>query len=245
MSVEIKKSRYKNQDEDTIIDINIGAADQILVVERMLGELRGKAPSTLRDAVNATAKEMKVRLHEQAKEVYVSKKINYKKNIKIHKANIAKLTARLHTSGERTALSKHKVSPGRLAHGKGRPRQYKAKVLQSSSLEVMRNGDLKSFLVKFESGHRALVQKDPKGISKRKNSDEGKYTPEGAKKRIEKYGKKADMTRIVEQKALSVAEMLGSPKVYGIVENGMGSLLQQEVERFVEKTIQREAAKRK
>lgn len=235
MSIEIKRESYKNE-EGGVIDINIDAADQILIVEKMLGELKGKAPSTLRDAVNATAKEMKIRLHEQAKTVYASKQINYKKNVKIHKASISKLTARLHTSGERTALSKHKVSPGRLVYeGKKPPKQYKAKVLQSSPLEIMKKGNLKSFLVKFQSDHKALVQRDPSG----------EYGEEGRKKRIEKYGKNADMTRIVEKKALSVAEMLGSPKVYGIVENGMGNLLQREIENFVQKTIDREAAKKR
>lgn len=232
MSVEIKKGQYKGQ-EGGVIDISIDAADQILVVERMLGDLKGKAPSTLRNAVNATARKMRTQLHQQAKKVYVTKEYNYKSEVEIRKATISTLTARLRTSGERTALSKHKVSPQRLAHGKGRPKQYKAKVLKKSTLEVMRDGDLKSFLVRFESGHLALVQRNPK--------EEYDHPEE----RIKQYGKGADLSRIVEKRSLSIAEMLGSKRVYGVIEPEMGDLLQQEVERFVEKTIQREAAKRK
>ncbi|MBQ9090935.1 MAG: hypothetical protein IJY52_01530 [Anaerotignum sp.] len=243
MSVDVKKSNYKGQNGG-VIDISINATDQLAEVERMLGNLSKKAPSTLKSAVNSTAKKMKERLHEQAKTTYASRQINYKKNIKIRRATVSTLTARLHTSGERTAMSKHKVSPTRLAHGKGRPKQYRAKVLQSSPMTVMKQGDLKSFMIKFSSGHKALVQKDPEGDPHRREGTKGQYTPDGAAKRIKKYGRGADMTRIVEKKALSIAEMLGSPKVYGIVESGMGSLLQQEVEKFVAKTIEKGTAKK-
>lgn len=232
MSVEMKKSQYKGQDGG-VIDISIDAADQLLIVERMLGDLKGKAPSTLRNAVNATAKKMRTQLHQQAKKVYVTKEYNYKSEVEIRKATISTLTARLRTSGERTALSKHKVSPQRLAHGKERPKQYKAKVLKKSKLEAMRNGNLKAFLVRFKSGHLALVQRNPAE----------QY--DDPSERLKKYGMGADISRIVEKRSLSIAEMLGGKNVYGVVEPEMGSLLQQEVERFVEKTIQREAAKRK
>lgn len=244
MSVNIERRSFKNE-AGGVIDISIDAADQILTVEKMLGDLKGKTPGTLKNAVNATARKMRTQMAQRAKKVYVSKEFDYKTEMEIKKASISKLTAKLHASGERTALSKHKVSPDRLAHGKGRPKHYKAKVLKKSKLEVMRDGDLKSFLVRFSSGHVALVQRDPEGKPNEREEQRGKYTPDGAEKRIKKYGRSADMTRIVEKKALSVAEMLGSPEVYGVVENGMGSLLQQEIENFVKKTIDGKAAKKK
>lgn len=232
MSIGVQKGQYKGQ-EGGVIDIQINAKEQIAVVEKMLGNMKGKAPDTMRNAINATARKMRTRLSQQAKKTYVTKEYDYKNEIEIRKASVSTLTAKLHASGERTALSKHKVSPQRLANGKGRPKQYKAKVLKQSKMEVMRDGDLKSFLVRFKSGHLALVQRHP--------SEE--Y--EDPSERIKKYGKGADISRIVEKRTLSVAEMIGSPKVYGVVEPEMGSLLHEEMERFVASTIRREATRRK
>lgn len=231
--MSIQKEQWRYAKGGGAINVSIHAEDQIAEVERMLGDLKGKAPGTLRNAVNATARKMRTQLHQQAKKVYVTKAYSYKSEIVIGKATISTLTARLRTSGERTALTKHKVSPERLAHGKNRPKQYKAKVLKQSTLETMRDGDLKSFLVRFQSGHLALVQRHPS------------ETYDDPAERIKKYGRGADLSRIVEKRALSIAEMLGSPKVYGVIEPEMGGLLQAEIERFVDSTIRREAAKRK
>ena len=230
MSTNIQKEQWRYA-KGGVIDVRMDAADRITEIEQMLGDLKGKAPGTLRNEVNAAARKSRTRLHQQAKKVYVSKEYHYKNELQIRKATISTLTARLRTSGERTALSKHKVSPVRLAHGKDRPKQYKAKVLKQSSLEAIRDGDLRSFLVRFKSGHLALVQRNPKE----------KY--EYPEKRIQKYGFGADLSRIVEKRSLSIAEMLGSEKVYGVVEPEMGDLLQKEMERFVQKTIDREAKK--
>lgn len=227
MSANIQKQNWRYADGGGAINVSIDATDQLAEVEKMLGDMKNKAPGTLRNAVNATARKMRTQLHQQAKKVYVAKEYNYKNEIEIRKATTSTLTAKLRTSGERTALTKHKVSPMRLAHGKGRPKQYKAKVLRQSTLEVMRDGDLKSFLVRFKSGHLALVQRNPK---------EEYDNPE---ERIKKYGAGADLSRIVEKRSLSIAEMLGSSKVYGVIEPEMGSLLQTEVERFVGNTIKR------
>lgn len=231
MSTNIQKQDWRYAKGGGAINVSIDATDQLAEVERMLGDMKKKAPGTLRNAVNATARKMRTQLHQQAKKVYVTKEYNYKNEMEIRKASISTLTARIRTSGERTALSKHKVSPERLAHGKGRPKQYKAKVLRQSTLTVMQDGDLKSFLVRFKSGHLALVQRNPK--EEYDNPDE----------RIKQYGLGADLSRIVEKRTLSIAEMLGSSKVYGVVEPEMGDLLQTEIERFVGNAIKKGAKK--
>lgn len=231
MSTNIQKQDWRYAKGGGAINVSIDATDQLDEVERMLGDMKKKAPSTLRNAVNATARKMRTQLHQQAKKVYVTKEYNYKNEMEIRKASTSTLTARIRTSGERTALSKHKVSPERLAHGKGRPKKYKAKVLRQSTLTVMQDGDLKSFLVRFKSGHLALVQRNPK--EEYENPDE----------RIKQYGLGADLSRIVEKRTLSIAEMLGSSKVYGVVEPEMGDLLQTEIERFVGNAIKKGAKK--
>ena len=231
MSTNIQKQDWRYAKGGGAINVSIDATDQLAEVERMLGDMKKKAPGTLRNAVNATARKMRTQLHQQAKKVYVTKEYNYKNEMEIRKASTSILTARIRTSGERTALSKHKVSPERLAHGKGRPKQYKAKVLRQSTLTVMQDGDLKSFLVRFKSGHLALVQRNPK--EEYDNPDE----------RIKQYGLGADLSRIVEKRTLSIAEMLGSSKVYGVVEPEMGDLLQTEIERFVGNAIKKGAKK--
>ena len=231
MSTNIQKQDWRYAKGGGAINVSIDATDQLAEVERMLGDMKKKAPGTLRNAVNATARKMRTQLHQQAKKAYVTKEYNYKNEMEIRKASTSTLTARIRTSGERTALSKHKVSPERLAHGKGRPKQYKAKVLRQSTLTVMQDGDLKSFLVRFKSGHLALVQRNPK--EEYDNPDE----------RIKQYGLGADLSRIVEKRTLSIAEMLGSSKVYGVVEPEMGDLLQTEIERFVGNAIKKGAKK--
>lgn len=233
MSVRSTITR-RSDDSGAAIEVEISAGNYLTVVENMLGYLRGQAPNTLRNAVNAVAKEMKNRMVEQARETYATKGI-LKKDVKIRRASGSNYTAKLQSRGERLGMAKFKVSPGRLAHGRRRPKQYKANVLRSSSLKVMKYGDMKAFLVQFSSGHKALVQRDPS-----KRYGEGK-----ANARKTKYGKYADMTAIVEKKGPSVAEMLGSRRVYGALEPEMGDRLREEVLRQVSKTIAREAARRR
>lgn len=233
MSIQTTRSRIDG-DEVTLITVDVNPGNYLTVIENMLGNLRGKAPNTLRNAVNAVVKEMKNRMVEQARETYATKAI-LKKDVRIRRASGSNYTAKLQSKNYRLGTAKFKVSPGRLAKGKRRPKQYEAKVLQSSSMEVMKYGNLKAFLVRFSSGHKALVQRDP---SKR-------YGESKASDRKTKYGKYADMTAIVEKKGPSVAEMLGSRRVYGTLEPEMGNRLRKEVLRQINKTIAREAARRR
>lgn len=249
MSVKIERRSFKNE-EGSVIDISINAADQILAVEKMLGDLKGKAPSTLRNAVNATARKMRTQMARRANKTYVKgtlsrtndEPIDFKDALEMRKATISTLTARLKVSAKgnekylrRNALTKFKVSPLDLSYGKARPKLYKVKVLKSSRLKPMKKGNLKSFLVQFQSTHVALVQRDPSR----------QYEEEGREERVKKYGTKADMSRIVEHRSPSVAEMLGGRRVYGAIEPEMGSLLQQEIENFVQKTIEGGAKKKR
>lgn len=232
MSIQTTRSRVDGDDR-TLITVDVNPGNYLAVIENMLGNLRGQAPNTLRNAVNAVAKEMKNRMVEQARETYATKAI-LKKDVRIRRASGSNYTAKLQSHGERIGMAKFKVSPGGLAHGRRRPKQYKAKVLQSSTMQVMKYGGLKAFLVHFSSGHKALVERDP---SKR-------YGERGESGRAARYGRYADMTAIVEKKGPSVAEMLGSRKVYGALEPEMGDRLREEVLRQVSKTIAREAARR-
>jgi hypothetical protein len=233
LSIQTTRSRIDG-DEGTLITVDVNPGNYLTVIENMLGNLRGQAPSTLCNAVNAVAKEMKNRMVEQARETYDTKAI-LKKEVKIRRASGSNYTAKLQSRGERLGMAKFKVSPGRLAHGRRRPKQYKAKILKSSEMQVMKYGGLKAFLVQFSSGHKALVERDP---SKR-------YGERGADGRIAKYGRHADMAAIVEKKGPSVAEMLGSRKVYGALEPEMGDRLREEVLRQINRTIAREAARRR
>lgn len=247
MSVDIKKNSYKGQ-KGSAVNVSIDATDQLVEIERMLGDLSKKAPNTLKNAVNGVAGKMRTRMANQAKKTYVlgemsrtgGEKPNYKDAIIKKNATISTLTAKLQVSGKgggkylrRNALSKFDVSPEELAHGKNRPNHYGARVLQSSTPKRIGKNNLKAFLVQFKSGHIALVQRDPSQ----------QYEEKGYEERMRKYGMGADMSRIVEKRGPSVSEMLGSRRVYGVVEPEIGSLLQFEVEKFVQKTIERGAKK--
>lgn len=247
MSAEIKKS-FKKDWTGAAVDVSVDASGYLEGIEKVLGDLKEKSPNTLRNAVNATARKMRTRMANQAAKTYAlsetarsgGEKINYKDALVMRKATVSSLTARLRVSAKgdskyliRNALSKFVVTPDEYSYGKSGPPHYKANVLRGGTPKVMQKGNLKSFLVEFSSGHKALVRRNPA------------YTYDDPSERIKKWGIGADLTRIEEQKGPSVSEMLGSQRVYGVIEPKMGSLLQQEVERFVEKTIQREAAKKK
>ena len=93
--------------------------DEITVrdIELRLGTLRAKAPTALKNAINATAKDARADLWAKANATYTIKKGGFNKDMKLTPANVGNLEAILLTRGAPIEMIKFRVT-GR----KGTPR---------------------------------------------------------------------------------------------------------------------------
>lgn len=93
--------------------------DEVTVkdIELRLGALRTKAPTALKNAINATAKDARTDLWAKANATYTIKKGGFNKDMKLTPANVGNLEAVLLTRGAPIEMIKFRVT-GR----KGTPR---------------------------------------------------------------------------------------------------------------------------
>lgn len=158
-----------------------------------------QVPNVIKKTLNATARDAKTALADKARETYAVKSPRFKKAIKQKNATASNLVATLKITGKATALSDFKYrrhSGGASARGN----LYKDGSLKDLSL----NDKLKAFVVKYHSGHTAVVRRDPPG----------RYT-KGISERRRTGG---DTTKLKEFYSPSIPRMIGNEaKVYGIV----------------------------
>ena len=85
--------------------------DQITVanIEARLGALRTKAPTALKNAINATAKDARTDLWAKANATYTIKKGGFNKDMKLKPANTGNLEAVLLTRGAPLEMIKFSV----------------------------------------------------------------------------------------------------------------------------------------
>lgn len=192
---------------------------QLQRIELKLKNMRTKAPQVLKNAVNATARDAKKDLAKKAKETYAVKSPRFQKAIGMKNATAAKPTATLIITGQSNALSDFRYK----AHGGGasaRGKLYNASTLKDLSL----NGKLKAFVVKFKSGHVAVVRRDPpllytRGLAERKRTG-------------------GDRTKIKEFYSPSIPRMIGNEaKVYGIVRPNIEDNLQKNIQKQIDKIL--------
>lgn len=172
-----------------------------------------QVPNVIKKALNATARDAKTALAEKARKTYAVKSPRFKKAIRQKNATASNLVATLKITGKATALSDFKYrrhSGGASARGK----LYKDGALKDLSL----NDKLKAFVVKYHSGHVAVVRRDPPN----------KYT-NGISKRKETGG---DTTKLKEFYSPSIPRMIGNElKVYGIVKPKIQESLKKHINR--------------
>lgn len=86
--------------------------DEITVrdIELRLGALRAKAPTALKNAVNATAKDARTDLWAKANATYTIKKGGFNKDMKLTPANVGNLEAVLLTRGAPIEMIKFRVT---------------------------------------------------------------------------------------------------------------------------------------
>lgn len=131
----------------------------VKTIADQLGEYHDKAPTVLKQALNATAKDARSMLATQAKDIYVIQKSKFNKAMTIKNASARRLEALIVTAGAPLELIDFKSNPKKPPTGAERPDVTTGKVLVKSSMKRLEMGDLKAFVAKFKSGHVSIVQR--------------------------------------------------------------------------------------
>ena len=182
----------------------------VQTIANQLGEYADKAPTVLKQALNATAKDVRSMLAEQAKEIYIVQKSKFNKAMKIKNASARKLEALIVTAGAPLELIDFKTNPKKPSAGSARPDVMTGKVLVQSSMKRLEMGNLKAFVAKFKSGHVSIVQR-----------------------------KGPERLPVKKLLSPSIPKMIGNEKqVYGEVEPKIAELLDANIRKYIARTLE-------
>lgn len=182
----------------------------VQTIANQLGEYADKAPTVLKQALNATAKDVRSMLAEQAKEIYIVQKSKFNKAMKIKNASARKLEALIVTAGAPLELIDFKTNPKKPSTGSARPDVMTGKVLVQSSMKRLEMGNLKAFVAKFKSGHVSIVQR-----------------------------KGPERLPVKKLLSPSIPKMIGNEKqVYGEVEPKIAELLDANIRKYIARTLE-------
>lgn len=131
----------------------------VKTIADQLEEYHDKAPIVLKQALNATAKDARSMLANQAKKIYVIQKSKFNKAMTIKNASNRKLEALVVAKGSPIELINFKTNPKKPTTGENRPEVTTGKVLTASGLKRLEKGNIKAFVAKFTSGHVSIVQR--------------------------------------------------------------------------------------
>lgn len=176
----------------------------------------------LRKSINDTLLETRKMIKERANEVYVVKLSAMRHTSKVKRANRMNMEGTITYTGKSSRLSDFRISPASAnLTGANAPEFRRAKVKKSSRLTPLVIGDTKAFLVKFESGHKAVAERT--GVYK-----EGKGPGHGSREHIK------------ELSSVSVPQMVGNEKdVYNIVEPKMVAHFYKNMDKQIERMLRR------
>lgn len=206
-----------------MIDIELNA-DMLQMVDKALGDLKSESRKVLKKAINETAKQAKKDLLKKTREEYTVKAAVLNKATEKHNATLSNLEATIKVKSASRELLDFKTRVSKQG--------VKAQILTSSSMKLLQSqkgNRAKAFLTQFQSGHKAIVQRQ-----------EGqKYkTARGQRKRMEKYGPHADMTQIKKLLSVSAPKMIGDEKrVLGILRPKIYDNLMDNIQKEIDKTL--------
>ena len=194
--------------------IEIDTEAQLAAIIRKLDSLPDKiaAPNILKNAINATARKVRKQITKDAAGVYAIK----------DKAILKQkdLTATIRSRGPMQDIMAFMTRPNTATGAAA------AQVLQSGSMKLLEANGLKAFVTTFASGHTAIVQRHPPA----------EYST-GRGSRSQKYGERADMTKIKKLLSPAVPHMLGNEEVMAQAEQMTFSVLEAEVQKRIDKTL--------
>ena len=208
-----------------------GVEDMRKAVQEKLGDLYQYTPNVLRNAANNTARRVRDQLLEGARERYAEsdEALLSAKQVKIRRAREGESTAWIYSKGTLQALSKFYVAP---------KIPQKNVVASAHVLEdtyprqfLGRAGESKAFVVRFDSGHIALVRRM-----------EGQEYIDGKVKTARRI-LGMDLTRIQEFRTVSVPTMLKHPEVVGQTKETFHTIMVEEVEKQITKFLKKGAKK--
>lgn len=184
-------------------------------------------PKVVAAAINSAARSTKNKIVKDTKERYATANdsvYSYSSSsaLKVDAATGGDLTATLHSSGSMQEIMDFDSKPNSGTSAAA------AHVLSSSGMKSLEHNGLKAFLVRFSSGHKAIVQRVPGET----------YTSAGASKRAQKWGAKSDMTRIEKLLSPSAPQMFGNPDTVDPALERASELLDKQMEKQIEKALE-------
>ena len=182
-----------------LIDIHV-ITDDLKNVEKRMRGLEQRAPAALQSGINRSLTEIRKALLKHIKQNYALQQQSLaKKAIRPKRARISDLKGKLYISGEMLELKNYKYKPGGI---QGIPGQRGYSVAVKKERSPVHLTSPKAFWTSVRAGdssHEAIFARVP----------DKRYTDQKAiDRRIEKYGPKADLTKI--------KKLLG-PSVPGLV----------------------------
>ena len=207
--------------------IEIDTEAQLAAIIRKLDSLPDKiaAPNILKNAINATARKVRKQITKDAAGVYAIKDKTILKQKdqgapQVYTASASDLTATIRSKGPMQDIMAFMTRPNTATGAAA------AQVLQSGSMKLLEANGLKAFVTTFASGHTAIVQRHPPA----------EYST-GRGSRSQKYGERADMTKIKKLLSPAVPHMLGNEEVMGQAEQLTFSTLEAEVQKRIDKAM--------
>lgn len=187
-------------------------------IERRLGLMRARAPFVFKNALNATAKDARRDLANEARKTYVVKYSGFNSDMRLIPATPSSLEALIRTRGEHLEFKYFRVSGGR----GGAP---------LSVLINRKHGGKKTLSRAFVNNIAARGQK------RKKDSAKGKA---GSSVQAIRAARRQGRTRLKINKlfSVSVPQMIGNEAdVYGVVEPNIQSNLARNVEMHIAKIL--------
>ncbi|NCC16551.1 MAG: hypothetical protein EOM28_09410 [Clostridia bacterium] len=199
-----------------MIQIEIKNSDVIVrSIAEKLGSLSKDAPVVLKLAINETSNKTRTIMAQEAQKAYIMKLGSAKKYMKIKKATATKPVAVISSRGSPTLVNDHKISPAKMQTGESRPNILKGKVLKKSKMNPLERNGIKAFLTKFTNSGLHNV-----GV-------------------VERVGRERYPIKPLYSPAIS--QMLGSEtNVLNVIQSEVGSILQKEITRQIDRRIRRE-----
>lgn len=198
-----------------MIAIDINQKDLKRIEDALTG-VEKTAPNVLKIALNATAKQTRSELSKKARKAYAVKVSGFNKSMNTKNATTGKLEAVIKTKGEAMELGQFRAAPFRVANGDDRPENIRGKVLTQSQMADLVKSDIKAFVVKFKSGHVAVVERVPG-------------------KKMKSNPHKEFLRKLLSP---SIPQMIGNEKeVYGEVRTKIGQLLEENIRKQVDRVL--------
>lgn len=186
--------------------------DQVTVknIEKRLGRMRSEAPKALKNALNATAKDARKDLAQEAQKTYAVKVGGFNQQMKIKPASTGNLVAVINSTGAHLEMIKFSVHGGR--------------------------GSAVSVLINKKRGRKTFSGRVFKNKISAKGQSGGGHV--GVAKFIGGNPKQPNRLKIQKLFSVSVPQMIGNKRdVYGIVEPNILDNLRHNVDVQVEKIL--------